>query len=74
MSTIDRIHAERHLAVVMVSHSLNTVANHGKNIGIIRDGECRFAPVSEIMNETYLRQLYRVPLRVLEVDGQRVIV
>lgn len=73
MALIDKLHQERHLAVVMVSHSLNTVANHCKNIGIIRDGECVFAPVEEIMNESYLRELYGVPLRVLEVDGQRVI-
>ena len=73
MALIDKLHNERHLAVVMVSHSLNTVAKHCKNIGIIRDGKCVFAPVEEILNEKYLRELYGVPLRVLEVDGQRVI-
>ncbi len=74
MSLIDRLHNERHLAVVMVSHSLNTVANHCRHIGIIREGECRFAPVDEVMQEDYLRELYGVPLRVLEVEGERVIV
>ena len=74
MALIDKLHQERHLAVVMVSHSLNTVANHCNNIGIIREGECVFAPVAQIMNESYLRELYGVPLRVLEVEGQRVIV
>ncbi len=74
MALIDRLHQEHQLAVVMVSHSLNTVANHCQQIGIIRDGACRFAPVPEIMNEAYLRELYGVPLRVLEVEGQRVIV
>ena len=74
MSLIDRLHRERHLSVVMVSHSLNTVANHCRHIGIIRESECRFAPVAEVMQEDYLRELYGVPLRVLEVEGERVIV
>ncbi len=45
-----------------------------RHIGIIREGECRFAPVAEVMQEDYLRELYGVPLRVLEVEGERVIV
>jgi len=74
MALIDKVHAERHLAVVMVSHSLNTVANHARSIGIIGDGQCRFAPVEEILQPDYLQRLYGIPLRVIEVDGKRVIV
>jgi ABC-type Mn2+/Zn2+ transport system ATPase subunit len=74
MALIDRLHAERHLAVVMVSHSLNTVANHCRQIGIIRDGTCRLAPIEEVLQPAYLEQLYGVPLRVLEMDGVKVIV
>lgn len=74
MSLIDRLHAERHLAVVMVSHSLNTVANHARRIGIIAQGGCRFLPVEDVLQPEYLLGLYGVPLRVLEVQGNRVIV
>ncbi len=74
MALIDKVHAERHLAVVMVSHSLNTVANHARHIGIIGDGKCRFAPVEEILQPDYLQRLYGIALRVIEIDGKRVIV
>jgi ABC-type cobalamin transport system ATPase subunit len=58
----------------MVSHSLNTVVNHCSNIGIISGGECRFAPVENVLQPEYLEQLYGVPLRVLEMEGTRVVV
>jgi ABC-type Mn2+/Zn2+ transport system ATPase subunit len=74
MALIDRLHAERGLAIVMVSHSLNTVANHCRNIGIISEGLCRFAPVEDVLQPQYLEELYGVPLRVLEVEGTRVVV
>jgi ABC-type Mn2+/Zn2+ transport system ATPase subunit len=74
MALIDGLHAERGLAVVMVSHSLNTVVNHCSNIGIISGGECRFAPVENVLQPEYLEQLYGVPLRVLEMEGTRVVV
>lgn len=74
MALIDRLHQERHLAVVMVSHSLNTVAGHARNIGIIREGRCDFAPVESIMQSEYLEELYGVPLRVVEVEGARFVI
>jgi ABC-type Mn2+/Zn2+ transport system ATPase subunit len=74
MALIDGLHAGRGLAVIMVSHSLNTVANHCRNIGIISEGACRFAPVEDVLQPDYLQRLYGVPLRVLEMEGMRVVV
>jgi ABC-type Mn2+/Zn2+ transport system ATPase subunit len=74
MALIDRLHEERHLAVVMVTHSLNTVANHARRIGIINQGNCQFAPVEVVLQPDYLYQLYGVPLRVLEIDGNKAVV
>ena len=74
MALIDKLHSERHLAVVMVSHSLNTVAGHARSIGIIREGRCDFAPVESIMRSEYLEELYGVPLRVVEVEGARFVI
>lgn len=74
MDLIDRLHTERGLAVVMVSHSLNTVANHARQIGLIKDGRCNLADASHVMQPEYLQQIYQMPLRVLEVDGRKVVV
>lgn len=74
MELVDRLHEEHKIAVVMVSHSLNTVANHARRIGIIKDGRCNFAPASEVMQPEYLQEIYQMPLRVLEVEGRKVVV
>lgn len=73
MALIDHLHAENQIAVVMVSHSLNTVANHARTIGLLRDGTCRFAAVDTVMQTSYLQEFYGAPLQVLEVEGQRVV-
>jgi ABC-type Mn2+/Zn2+ transport system ATPase subunit len=74
MALIDRLHHERHLAVVMVSHSINVVAGHARTVGIIKDGRCEFAPAETVLDEKYLENIYGVPLRVIEVEGRRVVV
>lgn len=74
MALIDRLHEERHLAVVMVSHSLNTVANHARKIGLIREGRLRLEAVDNVMQAEYLQELYGLPLRVIQVADMRVVV
>jgi ABC-type Mn2+/Zn2+ transport system ATPase subunit len=74
MALIDRLHAEHQIAVVMVSHSLNTVANHAHTIGLLREGRCSFAAVETVMQTEYLQDFYSAPLQVLDVDGRRVVI
>jgi ABC-type Mn2+/Zn2+ transport system ATPase subunit len=74
MALIDRLHTERHLAVVMVSHSINVVAGHARSVGIIKQGHCEFAPSNTVLDEKYLEKIYGIPLRVVEVDGRRLVI
>lgn len=78
MALIDRLHEERQLAVVMVTHSLNTVANHARIIGMIGELNgvrgCRFLPAQDVLQSDYLSQILGVPLRVIEMEGRRVVV
>lgn len=73
MALVDEVHAHHKIAVVMVSHSLNTVANHARHIAIIREGRFDFAPVETVMQTDYLREFYGVEMQVLEVGGRRVV-
>lgn len=73
MALIDRLHEERHLAVVMVSHSINVVANHALSLGLITGGACRFAPVEEVVRPGFLTEFYGVPMTVVEAHGQHII-
>ena len=74
MNLIDSLHARRNLAVVMVSHSINVVANHAQSVGIIKDGRCEFAPVATVLDEKYLAEIYGVALRVVEIEGRRIVI
>jgi ABC-type Mn2+/Zn2+ transport system ATPase subunit len=74
MALVDRLHELHAMAIVMVSHSLNTVANHARTIGLLRQGECRFASVDQVMQTEYLQNFYGAPLQVLQVDGRCVVV
>ena len=74
MALIDELHAEKNLAVVMVSHSINVVAGHARGVGLIQNGTCTFAPTETVLNEDYLERTLGVKLRVIEVDGRRVVV
>lgn len=73
MALIDEVHARHHMAVAMVSHSLNTVANHAREIGIINNGGFTLAPVGEVLQPDYLLKIYGVPLRVAEIEGVKVV-
>ncbi len=73
MELVDEVHEHHKVAVVMVTHSLNTVANHARHIGIIRDGKFDFHPVETVMQTEYLREFYGVPVQVLELEGRRVV-
>lgn len=74
MDLLDRLHDERGLTVVMVSHYLNVVLNHVRRIGLLGDGDFRPAPVSAVLENGYLSKLYGVPLRVVRVDEKMVVV
>jgi len=74
MALIDKLHAERNLAVVMVTHSLNTVANHAHSIGLINEGSCKFIPIGEVLAPEFLSKLYGIPLQVLDIGGVKAIV
>ena len=74
MALIDRLHDEHRIAVLMVSHSLNTVANHAKKIGLISNGACRFMDVEDVMQSAYLEKLYNMPFQVIEVNGSKIVV
>ncbi|BCM88997.1 zinc import ATP-binding protein ZnuC [Abditibacteriota bacterium] len=70
---VDRLQRERGLTVMMVSHELTSVANHAERIGLIHDGSCEFLPAAEVLESGHLERVLGVPLRVVEVEGRRVV-
>ena len=70
---VDELHHERGLTIVMVSHELSSVANHAERIGLIHGGGCAFLPAAEVLESGHLERALGVPLRVVEVEGMKVV-
>jgi ABC-type Mn2+/Zn2+ transport system ATPase subunit len=75
MELVDRLHHERDLLVLMVSHLLNVVVNHVHEVAIVGEGETDFSigPVEEVVTLERLQALYGMDLTVGEVNGKRVV-
>lgn len=74
MALLERLHTERELAIMMVSHSLNAVINHARRVGLLQNGGCAFLPVDEALRPETLREIYGFSPRVVEIEGLRVVV
>lgn len=69
MELVSRIHHERHLTVLMVSHQLNTVARWVKHMGLVHDGHVDFGTRDEILTGEHLSEVYGAGTRVVDVEG-----
>lgn len=69
LELIARLHDEGGLTVVFVSHLLNEVANTVERLALLDEGG-RFdhGPVEEILTDSRLSALYRIPVRVERVN------
>ncbi|MCX6367822.1 MAG: metal ABC transporter ATP-binding protein [Armatimonadetes bacterium] len=73
MELIERIHQESRLLVVLVSHSLNIVANHAQTVAILGGTHFQIGPVEEIVQPETLRGLFNYDFKILEVEGRRLV-
>lgn len=73
MELVDRLHEERGLLVLMVSHMLNVVVNHVEQVAILGGSRFDMGPVEEVITPNRLLQLYNLPLDVVTVGRKRVV-
>ncbi|WP_309685305.1 metal ABC transporter ATP-binding protein [Armatimonas sp.] len=73
MELIERIHQQSLLLVVLVSHSLNIVANHARTVAILGGTHFQIGPVEKIVQPETLRELFNYDFKILEVDGRRLV-
>ena len=74
VALIAKLASERHMVAVVATHSLDLVANHADHVALFRAGRVRAGPADEVMTDAVLSEFHGQPLRVHEVDGQRVVV
>ncbi|MEA4906800.1 MAG: ABC transporter ATP-binding protein [Anaerolineaceae bacterium] len=65
--------AERGVTVVFTTHEPEIAAALATHLVLMRDGQVlRTGPLEEVFTSPGLSELYRVPIRVTEVEGRRV--
>jgi ABC-type Mn2+/Zn2+ transport system ATPase subunit len=74
LQLVRRLHVERKLAVVLVSHLLGSVAESAERIAIIAHGGIEEGPREEMLTAERLSRLYDMDVRVHHLDGRIAIV
>lgn len=73
LELIHTLHREGRLTVILVSHLLDDVANHVQQLALVERDFFQVGPVSEILTEKNLASLYNLPLRVSQLNGDKII-
>ncbi len=73
MNLVDRIHRDRSLTVLLVSHQLNTVARWVRRLGLLHEGRLAVGDLDEILTGESLSRVYGEGTRVETVGGRRVV-
>jgi manganese/zinc/iron transport system ATP- binding protein len=73
LDLIQRLHSEGDLTIVMVSHLLDDVANYVGRIAIVEREYFQVGEVSQVLTAENLSILYRMPVHVMHVGGNKVI-
>lgn len=74
LELIARLHRDRGLTVLFVSHLLNEVANYVHRLGILEGGRLTVGPIDDVLTAERLTALYGIPVRVGRVDGGTVVI
>lgn len=74
MDLIDRLRSERHLTILMVSHLLNVIVGHARQIAFLNAERFSILPVEQAVTEEHLQHVFGVPVRVGRSDGRLVVV
>jgi len=74
MQLTANLHHRGELTVVIVSHLLQVVLSYVQRVAIIHDGAVRLHRVEDLVDGQQLAALYHMPVRVVSMDGQRLVV
>jgi ABC-type Mn2+/Zn2+ transport system ATPase subunit len=74
LQLVKRLHEERRLGVVLVSHLLGSVAESAERIAIIAAGRIEEGPREEMLTAERLSRLYGMDIRVHDLGGRCAIV
>lgn len=68
------LNRKRHLTVLLVTHLLPIVLNSASTILLIEEGRILYGEAEDVLEQDKLTRLYRLPVQVTTVAGQRTLV
>lgn len=71
---LSRLHRQRGLSVVLVTHLLPIVLNSAETILLLDRGRSLYGPIDDVLDEDLLRGLYGIPVHLATVAGRRTLV
>ncbi len=74
MELIKKIHAERSVTVVIVSHLLHNIINYVKRLAFITRDRFFIYPIQEATKDKYLSEVFDSHVKVGEVLGKKVVI
>lgn len=73
MKTLKKLAKKHHKAVVIVIHDINFASCYSDNIIAMKQGQLiKSGTVSEVIQEQVLSEIYEIPFKVQEVEGNRI--
>lgn len=64
---------EKNISILSSLHDLNQALYFGDKFFFLKDGVVKYAGGSEIVNEEVIRDVFDIDVRIVEIDGQKVI-
>lgn len=73
MATLKKLADKHNKAVVIVIHDINFASSYSDNIVAMKFGEViKSGTVAEVIQEDVLSEIYEIPFKVQEIDGNRI--
>ncbi len=73
MELLQRIHSERKITIVFVTHLLSLAANSATHLALFHEGQVTAGEISELLTEQKLSATYQTPISVHELNGYKVV-
>jgi len=73
MELLRRIHGERNVTIVFVTHLLSLAANAATHLALFHDGRIIAGEIDELLSEQKLSATYQTPIAVQELNGYKVV-
>ncbi len=72
MDLIRKLHIEKIITVVMVSHLLNVIINYVEKIAFINSKEFKIHDIKEALTEENLSEVYGIKVKIGNIEGEKV--